>query len=144
SRTSSADSASVAYQSACGSFSKTSSMTTSFRCFQGRSKVSPKYPVSTFALCLSTLRRLKPVSGRGHLSSRSLRPSSFHISVSRVRLREFRSTVFIASSLSMLSVCRNHDRMNTVFLSSAPQRLESRVELLDAEDDEQPCRDRQS
>src|SRR4029434_1093305 len=53
----------------------------------GRPNVSPKYPASTLATCLTSPSRLVPVGTIGRRASYSESPSSFHTSASRAACR---------------------------------------------------------
>ncbi len=81
---SSRDSSAVAHMSALGSASSSHHGSGSS---DGRPKVSPKYPSSTLARCLTRPRRLVPVGVMGRRTSYSESPSSFHSIASRADCR---------------------------------------------------------
>ena len=78
------DSPVVAHMSAFGSASSSSQGSASSL---GRPNVSPNYPSSTLATCLTNPSRFVPLGTIGRRMSYSERPSSFHISASRAACR---------------------------------------------------------
>ena len=77
-------SSAVAHMSAFGSASSAYQGSGSS---DGRPKMSPKYPNSTLATCLTRPSRLVPVGVSGRRTSYSESPSSFHSSASRAICR---------------------------------------------------------
>jgi hypothetical protein len=76
------DSAAVANMSEFGTSSSQGSAPA-----KGRPKVSPKYPISTLARCLTRPSRLVPVGTSGRRTSYSDKPSSFHSTAPRMSCR---------------------------------------------------------
>src|SRR5580698_10419291 len=70
----------------------------------GRPKVSPKYPSSMLATCLTSPSRLVPVGVSGRRTSYSESPSSLHSRASRPASRYPRSSAF-GSGPVILAVC---------------------------------------
>src|SRR4051794_9288690 len=60
----------------------------------GRPNVSPKYPSSTLATCLTSPNRFVPVGVSGRRMSYSESPSSFHNRASRASCRYRRRSAF--------------------------------------------------